>query len=77
MSVLVVGNAVLDICYRVPRLPRPGETLLATARSLDVAGKGLNQAIAARRAGASDGLVATVGATPRPSASRPYSSTKS
>ena len=61
MSVLVVGNAVLDICYRVPRLPRPGETLLATARSLDVGGKGLNQAIAARRAGASVGLVAPVG----------------
>ncbi len=61
MSVLVVGNAVLDIAYRVPRLPRPGETLLAAARTVDVGGKGLNQAIAARRAGAAVRLLAPVG----------------
>jgi ribokinase len=61
LSVLVVGNAVLDIAYRVPRLPRPGETLLATARTVDVGGKGLNQAIAARRAGAAVRLLAPVG----------------
>ena len=61
MSVLVVGNAVLDIAYRVPHLPRPGETLLASARTVDVGGKGLNQAIAARRAGADVRLLAPVG----------------
>ena len=61
MSILVVGNAVLDIAYRVRRLPRPGETLLASARTVDVGGKGLNQAVAARRAGAEVRLVAPVG----------------
>ena len=61
MSILVVGNAVLDIAYRVRHLPRPGETLLASARTVDVGGKGLNQAVAARRAGAEVRLVAPVG----------------
>jgi ribokinase len=61
MSILVVGNAVVDIAYRIRRLPRPGETLLASARTMDVGGKGLNQAVAARRAGAEVRLVAAVG----------------
>jgi ribokinase len=61
VSILVVGNAAVDIAYRVPRLPRPGETLLASARAVDVGGKGLNQAVAARRAGADVRLVAPVG----------------
>ena len=61
MSILVVGNAVVDIAYRIRRLPRPGETLLASARTMDVGGKGLNQAVAARRAGAEVRLVAPVG----------------
>jgi len=52
MTVHVVGNATVDITYRVRRLPRPGETLLAVGRSVDAGGKGLNQAIAAARAGA-------------------------
>jgi len=61
LSILVVGNAVVDIAYRVRRLPRPGETVLASARIVDVGGKGLNQAVAARRAGAEARLVAPVG----------------
>jgi ribokinase len=61
LSILIVGNAVIDIAYRVRRLPRPGETLLASARTVDVGGKGLNQAVAARRAGAAGRLVAPVG----------------
>jgi ribokinase len=64
LSVLVIGNAVLDIAYRVPRLPKPGETLLATARTVDLGGKGLNQAIAARRASAQVRLLAPVGRDP-------------
>jgi ribokinase len=60
VSILVVGNAVVDIAYRVPRLPRPGETLLARARTADAGGKRLNQAVAARRAGAVVRFVAAV-----------------
>jgi ribokinase len=61
LGILVVGDAVVDRAYRVPRLPRPGETLLAEARTVGAGGKGLNQAVAARRAGAAVRLVAAVG----------------
>ena len=61
VSILIVGNAVVDIAYRIRRLPRPGETLLASARTMDVGGKELNQAVAARRAGAEVQLVTPVG----------------
>src|SRR5262245_41085775 len=61
VSILVVGNAVVDIAYRIRRLPQAGETLLASARTMDVGGKGLNQAVAAQRAGAEVRLVAPVG----------------
>jgi ribokinase len=61
LNILIVGNAAVDLAYRVPHLPRAGETLLARARTVDVGGKGLNQAVAARRAGAEVRLVAPVG----------------
>ena len=61
MTVHVVGNATVDITYRVRQLPRPGETLLATSRTVDAGGKGLNQAIAAARAGAEVRLIAAIG----------------
>src|SRR5688500_5460474 len=47
--------------YRVRCLPHPGETRLASARTVHVGGKGLNQAVAARRAGAEVRLVVPVG----------------
>lgn len=52
MSVLVVGNAVLDLAYAVERLPLPGETVVARSKRVEAGGKALNQAVAARRAGA-------------------------
>jgi ribokinase len=61
MTVHVIGNAVLDITFELDRLPRRGETLLARARRTDIGGKGLNQAIVARRAGASVTFVAPIG----------------
>jgi len=59
--VLVLGNATLDIVQRVDRLPVCGETLLGAAPSRCAGGKGLNQAIAAARAGADVDFVAAVG----------------
>lgn len=64
MTLLVVGNAVIDVTYRLERLPAPGETVLAGAREAEVGGKGLNQAVVAHRAGLSTRLVAAVGADP-------------
>lgn len=61
MTVIVVGNAAVDTTFEVERLPRPGESVLATAVREDLGGKGLNQAVAAARAGARVVLTAAVG----------------
>lgn len=59
---VVIGNACLDVTYHLHRLPTPGETLNATRVVTDLGGKGLNQAVAAGRAGAAVHLIAAVGA---------------
>ena len=64
MTVLVVGNATVDLSFEVERLPDAGETLLATGRFVDAGGKGLNQAVMAKRAGADVRYVAPVGTDP-------------
>ncbi len=46
---------------QVPRIPRPGETLLGGRFSMAAGGKGANQAVAAARAGGEVKLVARVG----------------
>jgi ribokinase len=61
MTVAVVGNAVLDTSFEVARLPHPGESLLARSIREDLGGKGLNQAVAAARAGATVLLRASIG----------------
>lgn len=60
-KVVVLGNATVDIVLNVERLPAPGETLLAGSILRCAGGKGLNQAIAAARAGSRTTLVASVG----------------
>jgi ribokinase len=53
-QVTVLGSLNTDISLSVPRLPGPGETVLATAAaSIGTGGKGANQAVAAARLGAS------------------------
>jgi ribokinase len=59
--VVVVGNATWDEVFRLPRLPRAGETLLAESCALEPGGKGLNQAIVAARAGLATHLLAAIG----------------
>ena len=49
----VLGNAGVDIGLRLPRMPALGETLVGSHGSQAPGGKGLNQAVAASRAGAS------------------------
>ncbi|UFU03337.1 ribokinase [Ruania suaedae] len=51
MGVVVVGSANMDVVARVPRIPGPGETLLASSFTRGGGGKGANQAVAAARAG--------------------------
>jgi ribokinase len=50
-DVCVVGSANLDLVATVDRLPGPGETVFGTAFAEHPGGKGLNQAVAAARAG--------------------------
>lgn len=60
-SVIVVGSANLDLVANVDRIPGPGETLLATGYAEHAGGKGLNQAVAAARSGATVRFVGAVG----------------
>lgn len=57
----VVGSINLDLIATLDRLPVPGETLTGTGFSTAPGGKGANQALAARRAGAAVALTGMVG----------------
>jgi ribokinase len=59
--VLVVGSSNTDMVIRVPRIPRPGETVLGGTFVMAAGGKGANQAVAAARAGGRVIFVARVG----------------
>ena len=61
LDVAVVGSVNLDLVATTPRLPRPGETVAGTTYAEYAGGKGLNQAVAAARCGASVALVAATG----------------
>ena len=60
----MLGSANLDVALRVPELPRAGETVLGATRLSGPGGKGLNQAVAAARAGARTRFVGAVGTDP-------------
>lgn len=62
VDVCVVGSANLDLVVHAPRHPEPGETLLGDAYDEFPGGKGLNQAVAAARAGARTAMVGALGA---------------
>jgi len=62
--IAVLGSANIDLVCRVPRLPRPGETIRATDVSRYRGGKGANQAVGAARLGADVRFFGMVGADP-------------
>lgn len=59
--ILVFGAINIDVIVPVPNLPRPGETVLGGDYALLPGGKGANQALAARRAGAAVTMAGAVG----------------
>ena len=61
VELTVVGSINLDLVARVEQLPRPGETIAATAFDRFPGGKGANQAVAAARLGAHVKMVGAVG----------------
>jgi ribokinase len=57
----VFGSINVDLTFRVPHLPRVGETVLTPSLSRAVGGKGANQAAAAARDGAETRFIGCVG----------------
>jgi len=60
-SICVVGSANVDLTFRTPRLPVPGETIAGRSLHQCMGGKGANQAVVAARLGADVTFVARVG----------------
>lgn len=59
--IVVFGSINADLVANVATLPREGETQLARGFAIHAGGKGANQALAARRAGADVALAGAVG----------------
>ena len=60
--IVVFGSINIDLVCRTDHHPRPGETVPGSDYQLIPGGKGANQALAARRAGANVAMVGAVGA---------------
>ena len=60
-DIVVVGSFVVGVTVRLPRMPFPGETLVADLFDLGVGGKGTNLAVAAARQGKQVAILARVG----------------
>lgn len=61
MTVWNLGSINIDLTYRVPHIPAPGETLAATGHAAALGGKGANQSVAAARAGATVHHIGAIG----------------
>lgn len=59
--IVVFGSINLDLIGKVSRIPKPGETVPGTDFATAAGGKGANQALAARRAGASVKMIGAAG----------------
>jgi ribokinase len=60
-SIVVLGSSNTDMVVQLPRLPKPGETILGGVFSRVQGGKGANQAVAAARAGGQVTFLGRVG----------------
>ncbi len=59
--IVVLGSSNTDMIIQLPKIPRPGETLLGGRFSMAAGGKGANQAVAAARAGGRVQFIGRVG----------------
>lgn len=60
-KIVIMGSFVVDLMGRAPHLPQPGETVKGSTFKMGPGGKGSNQAIAAKRAGANIDIISKVG----------------
>jgi len=60
-TITVAGSINVDVTAFVPAFPAVGQTIAATRSMTSMGGKGLNQAVAAARAGSSVSMIAAVG----------------
>lgn len=60
-KVVVFGSFVVDLMARTPHLPRPAETVKGSFFKMGAGGKGFNQAVAAKKAGADVTMITKVG----------------
>lgn len=58
---VVVGSLVMDLSFRIPKRPEPGEVILAESFGAFRGGKGYNQAITLARLGAQVTMIGAVG----------------
>lgn len=61
LMIIVFGSINIDLVTRAERIPGPGETVLGLDYVANPGGKGANQALAARRAGAKVAMVGAYG----------------
>ena len=61
MAIYNLGSINIDRFYALPHLPQPGETLGALRHSVGLGGKGMNQSVAAARAGATVKHIGAIG----------------
>lgn len=61
MTIYNLGSINIDLVYRVPHLPGPGETLASTSFSKGLGGKGANMSVASTRAGATCVHIGAIG----------------
>ena len=62
--IVILGVFVADLTFRNDRMPVKGQTLIGKSFKLGPGGKGSNQVIAARRAGAEVHFIAMLGKDP-------------
>ena len=61
MKIVVIGSLNVDTTYSLPHIPKEGETILATNKTVQRGGKGQNQAIQMARLGAEVSMIGAVG----------------
>jgi ribokinase len=61
LRILVIGSSNTDMTVALPRIPRPGETVLGGKFTTGAGGKGANQAVAAARSGGNVTFITRVG----------------